>query len=189
VENVNIEVYIDRMTPADIVSFWTEAGPKAWFAKSDPVDDACRRFEAAHHAAARGECGHWTGTAEGALALVLLLDQFPRNLFRGSAHAFATDALARRAASDAIIAGHDHAFGRDLRAFFYLPFEHSEDSADQRRALALYHALGDPELTKWAELHADIIRRFGRFPHRNACLGRTSTPEEIAFLNSGGFKG
>lgn len=175
--------------PSEILAFWRDAGPKAWFAKNDGFDDACRRFEPAHHAAARGEYSDWAMTAEGALALVLLLDQFPRNLYRGSAHAFATDPLARQMASKAIAAGHDQVFAPELRTFFYLPFEHSEDLADQRRALALYDAMGDAELTKWAKLHADIIQRFGRFPHRNACLGRDSTPDEIAYLAEGGFQG
>lgn len=177
-------------TPLDVLDFWREAGPKAWFAKNGAFDDAIRtRFEPLHHAAARGELGAWEETAEGALALLLLLDQFPRNLYRGSAHQFATDPLARSIAARAIANGFDKAFEKDLRAFFYLPFEHSEDPADQAGSIVLYEALGDPELTKWAKLHADIINNFRRFPHRNACLGRQMTAEEAEFLASGGFKG
>lgn len=177
-------------TPTDVLDFWREAGPKAWFAKKNAFDDAIRiRFEALHHAAARGELTAWENTASGVLALLILLDQFPRNLYRSSAHQFATDPLARSIASRAVARGFDQAFEKNLRGFFYLPFEHSEDPVDQARSIALYEAMGDPDLTKWAQLHADIITRFGRFPHRNACLGRESTAEEQAFLASGGFKG
>jgi uncharacterized protein (DUF924 family) len=169
--------------PADIVAFWREAGPRAWFSKDSAFDEAIRlRFQDAHFAAARGEMSAWEETAEGVLALVLLLDQFPRNLFRGGAHAFATDPLARRIAAHAVANGFDHTTPAE-------PFEHSEDAGDQALSLELYEAHGDPELTKWARLHADIIARFGRFPHRNACLGRTSTPAELAFLAEGGFAG
>ncbi len=176
------------MTPKEIVTFWAEAGPKEWFAKNDAFDTACRRFEDAHHAAARGEYADWAKTAEGALALVLLLDQFPRNLYRSSGHAFATDGLALAIARDAITAGFDQEVG-ELALFFYLPFEHAEDMATQLRAVKLTVGLGNPEYLKFAELHRDIIARFGRFPHRNAALGRTSTPEETDYLGSGGFKG
>jgi uncharacterized protein (DUF924 family) len=120
---------------------------------------------------------------------VLLLDQIPRNIFRGSAHAFATDPLALAAAERAIDAGHDRAVDPALRLFFYLPFEHAEDIAQQARGVALTEALGNAEYTRYAILHRDIIARFGRFPHRNACLGRSSTAQELAFLAEGGFKG
>jgi uncharacterized protein (DUF924 family) len=186
--------YIERaMTkPADIVDFWRTAGPKRWFAKNDALDAQIRdRFESEHHAAARGERDDWARTPEGALALILLFDQFPRNLFRNSAHAYATDALARNAAVAAIADGHDKAVATDLRAFFYLPFTHSEDLADQEFAVDLADALerqGGPE-ARGARMHRDIIVRFGRFPHRNRCLGRESTPDEIAFLEGGGFAG
>jgi uncharacterized protein (DUF924 family) len=156
--------------------------------QNDSFDDACRHFEAAHHAAARGDYADWAKSAEGALALVLLLDQFPRNLFRGSAHAFATDGLALHAARDAVMAGFDQEVG-ELGFFFYLPFEHAEDMAAQKRAISLFASLGNAEYLRYAELHRDLIARFGRFPHRNACLGRMSTPEETDYLASGGFKG
>jgi uncharacterized protein (DUF924 family) len=174
----------------EIVEFWRVAGAKRWF-KRDPTfdDDIRERFEPLHHAAARGEFDHWAETPEGALALVLLLDQFPRNLYRGSAHAYAADGLARRIAAVAVNAGVDQAVEPALRVFFYMPFEHSEAAADQARSVQLFEAHGDEDYARFARLHAEIIDRFGRFPHRNAALGRDSTPEEIAFLKDGGFKG
>jgi uncharacterized protein (DUF924 family) len=175
--------------PAAIVAFWREAGPDRWFKKDAAFDDEIkRRFLATHEAAAAGRLTDWEQSAEGALALLILLDQFPRNMFRSEARAFATDPLARAVTSRAILNGFDGAFP-NLRGFFYLPFEHSENLADQERGLALYKAVGDEDGLKWAVLHADIIRRFGRFPHRNAVLGRVTTPEEQAFLDGGGFGG
>jgi uncharacterized protein (DUF924 family) len=180
--------------PADIVGFWSNAGPKKWFAKSDAFDAALRlRFEPVHHAAARGEYAAWAGTSEGALALVLLFDQIPRNLYRGSAHAFATDPLARQIARRMLDDGHDRAVERALRSFCYMPFMHSEDMADQDVSVRLFevHDADNPDLAnlKYAEAHRDIIRRFGRFPHRNPALGRVTTPEEQTFLDEGGFAG
>ena len=178
------------MKPVDVVEFWAKAGPKHWFAKDQRFDARIReRFEALHHAAARQELDDWAENPEGSLALLLLLDQFPRNMYRGSAHAFATDPLARAVAYRAIADGHDRAVGSALRSFFYLPLEHSESMADQDRSVTLCQAAGDPNLVKWTMLHRDIIERFGRFPHRNASLGRESTPSEIEFLQSGGFAG
>lgn len=177
------------MTPSEIVTFWAEAGPTAWFKKDDAFDARCRAFEPAHHAAARGELGDWERTPEGALALLLLLDQIPRNIFRGSAHAFATDGLAQTIADRAVNAGHDRAIAMPLRIFIYMPFEHAEDLAMQARCVALMRATGDEEFTKFALLHRDIIARFGRFPHRNGALGRATTAEEQAFLDAGGFAG
>ena len=173
-----------------MVTFWREAGPKRWFAKDDAFDDEIRdRFLTTHEAAADGKLSAWEANADGALALLILLDQFPRNMFRGSARAFATDPLARAVTAGALVRGFDAQVDPTMRGFFYLPFEHAEDIADQERGLALYKASGDADGLKWAELHADIIRRFGRFPHRNAVLGRQTTPEEQAFLDSGGFAG
>jgi uncharacterized protein (DUF924 family) len=180
--------------PGDVVNFWRNAGSARWFAKSAAFDDAIRlRFEPVHHAAARGEYAEWSRTAEGALALAILLDQFPRNLYRGSAHAFATDALARSIAGRAIDEGKHEEVEPPLRPFLYLPFMHSEAVADQNRSLALYEAhdaeTGDFESLKFAVLHRDIIQRFGRFPHRNKAFGRDSTPEERLFIADGGFAG
>ena len=180
--------------PNDVLTYWRTAGPQKWYAKSTAFDEALRlRFEPVHHAAARGEYDDWALTADGALALAILLDQIPRNIYRGSGHAFATDPKARAVARAAIHAGHDRKVDPALRQFFYLPLEHSEDPADQDEAVRLFTALrdetGDAEGLKWAELHRDIIARFGRFPHRNPCLGRTTTPEERGFLDEGGFSG
>lgn len=181
-------------TPADVVSFWLEAGPPKWFAKDDGFDAAIRDgFLDAHFAAARGDLADWGRTAEGTLALIILLDQFPRNLFRGSGHAFATDGLARAIARQALEQGFDRAVDPKLRPFLYLPFEHSEDPADQALSIQLFTAhrdeTGDAESLRWAVEHRDIIAKFGRFPHRNAALGRATTPAEQAYLDGGGFKG
>ena len=181
---------ITAPTPSDVVSFWRTAGPKRWFEKDTAFDDDIRRrFLKLHEAAAAGKLSGWETTAEGALALLILLDQFPRNIFRGQARSFATDSLARAITAGALVRGFDSQVPVELRGFFYLPFEHSEDPADQERGITLYKAAGDADGLKWAELHADIIRRFGRFPHRNAPLGRISTPEELQFLANGGFAG
>jgi uncharacterized protein (DUF924 family) len=177
-------------TADEIVSFWRTAGPDRWFKKDAGFDEEIRqRFLKTHEAAAAGKLTDWEQSAQGALALLILLDQFPRNMFRGDARAFATDPLARAVAAGAIVRGFDSQVPPDMRGFFYLPFQHSEDLADQERSIAFYKAIGDVENLKWAELHADVIRRFGRFPHRNSVLGRTTTPEEQAFLDGGGFAG
>jgi len=176
--------------PNDILHFWREAGPEAWFKKSARFDDAIRlKYEPTHFAAARGQYDAWAATADGALALLILLDQFPRNLFRGSAHAYATDGKARRIARDAVAAGFHREVDPPLAQFFVLPFEHSEDLADHDEARRLAAELKDPHLDKWVELHREIVARFGRFPHRNRALGRTTTAEEQAFLDGGGFAG
>lgn len=177
-------------SPQSVVAFWAGAGPKKWFAKDDTFDREIReRFLAAHEAAAQGRLSDWEDNAEGALALLILLDQFPRNMFRGNERTFATDPLARDIAARAIDRGFDRAVPDNMRNFFYLPFQHSETLADQERGLALYRAWGDADNIKWADIHADIIRKFGRFPHRNEVLGRQTTTEEQAFLDGGGFKG
>ena len=176
--------------PNDILGFWRSAGPKKWFARSNAFDAAIRlKFEPVHHAAARGEYDAWADTAEGALALLILLDQFPRNLYRGSGHAFATDGKARAVARAATAASFHAAVEPELRQFFLLPFEHSEDRADHDLALALAAELEDADLLKWVKIHRDVIVRFGRFPHRNSALGRETTALEQAFLDEGGFGG
>ena len=174
---------------SDVVAFWREAGPKRWFAKSDAFDDSFRsRFIDAHEAAAAGQLAAWSQDAEGALALLILLDQFPRNAFRGQARMFSTDAQARDVARIAIAAGLDHRVDEALRPFFYMPFMHSESLADQQRCVALCQPL-DANTQRFAVMHRDIIERYGRFPHRNAVLGRDSTADEKRFLAEGGFKG
>lgn len=176
--------------PADIITFWRNAGPSKWFVKDIRFDAVIRlKFEPVHYAAARGTYDAWRLTPDGALALLLLLDQFPRNLYRGTAHAFATDPLALSIAKGAVDAGFDLKTDPALRAFFYLPFEHSEDMDDQERSLALFQALGEKQGLDYAIVHRDVIARFGRFPHRNACLGRETTALEQAFLDDGGFAG
>jgi len=176
--------------PNDVIGFWRQAGPAKWFKKAVAFDEAIRlKFEPTHHRAARGEYDAWAESAEGALALLILLDQFPRNLYRNSAHAFATDPKARAIALAAIEKGFDRQVEPAMRNFFYLPFEHSEDLADQDYGVVLCAETGEPDDLKWARLHRDIIARFGRFPHRNAALGRTTTPEEQEFLDEGGFSG
>ena len=173
-------------TPADVIDFWRDAGPGKWFSGGAAFDAHCReQFGDAHMAAARRECDDWMQSCDGALALLLLLDQLPRNIFRGSGHAFATDGLALQHARHAVDAGLDQQVERDLRAFMYLPFEHCEDMAMQDRSVELIAPLGE-NLLGYAHAHRNVIKRFGRFPHRNAALGRTSTPEEQAWLDAGG---
>ena len=182
---------IPTSTPqaASVVHFWHEAGSKLWFAKDAKFDSIFReRFLSLHEAAAQGELAGWLATPNGALALLVLLDQFPRNAFRGTPRMYATDAMAREAAAAAIEAGHDRAVETELQVFFYLPFAHSENLADQERSVALNRRLGQPMLSH-AERHRGIVQRFGRFPHRNAILGRAMTGEEQRFLDEGGYAG
>jgi uncharacterized protein (DUF924 family) len=176
-------------TPDAVLAFWRDAGSERWF-KADAVFDAeiRQRFLATHAAAAAGQLASWEESAAGGLALLLALDQFPRNLFRGMARAFATDVRARQVAERAIERGFDREFQPPLRNFFYLPYMHSEELADQERSVAYMRAIGDDNGSKFAEIHRDVIRRFGRFPHRNEALGRASTSEEIAYLKGGGFR-
>lgn len=173
--------------PHPVVQFWREAGPDAWFSKRPDFDELFRtRFLAAHESAVAGLLDGWNATATGSLALVLLLDQFPRHAFRGTPRMYATDPLARRHADHAIAEGQDLRVQAPLRVFFYLPFAHSEALDDQDRSVQLHERLG---YTANARRHHDIIRRFGRFPHRNAILARGMTAEEQAYLDGGGFAG
>jgi uncharacterized protein (DUF924 family) len=180
---------IRSTTPSDILAFWRAVGPQKWFVQDAGVDADTRRFLPAYEAAAAGRLAPWEETPEGALALLLLLDQFPRNMFRGEARAYAADPLARAIAERAIARGFDQKFANPERRFFYLPSMHSETLVDQERCQALCRVAQDAEGVKHADIHADIIRRFGRFPHRNAVLGRETTAEERAFLDAGGFAG
>ncbi len=172
-----------------VVDFWREAGAEAWFRKDAEFDQAFHdNFLELHFAAARRELDAWATHPQGALALMILLDQFPRNCFRGTAHMFATDQLARHLAQNALDVGHDKGVARELRVFFLLPFEHSENLADQHFCVERTAELGE-ELYKYAVMHRDVIERFGRFPHRNKVFGRQTTPQEQAFLDEGGFSG
>ena len=174
---------------AEVVAFWRAAGPPRWF-KKDPAFDAefRERFLTLHQRAAAGELDGWAASAEGALALVILLDQFPRNAFRDTARMYATDAMAGRIARSALERGLDLEVPEELRNFMYLPLMHSEDPRDHDLCAQKTAALGG-EAHRFALHHQDIIRRFGRFPHRNALLGRASTREEEAFMAQGGFAG
>jgi len=174
--------------PEDVVAFWRKAGPEKWFTRDAAFDaEIADRFSALHGAAADGGHDAWAQNAEGALALILVLDQFSRNLHRGSALAFASDPKALQIAETAVARGDDRAVPKDLQVFFYMPFEHSESLADQRMAIRLTHAMQNADYLKYAHTHHDVIRRFGRFPHRNAVLGRHTTAAEKAFLEAGGF--
>lgn len=172
----------------EVIRFWLEETPRsAWFARSDAMDAAiAQRFAGLHASLAASPPGPAGLGARHALATVIVLDQFSRNLFRGSPEAFASDATAKAVAQAAIEAGHDNSLDRDARLFLYLPFEHSEALADQDLSVALIGQLGDEEYLRFAIAHRDIIRRFGRFPHRNAVLGRPSSGEELAFLREPG---
>ena len=176
------------VTPAAILAFWRDAGPSRWYTPDDVFDaEVCRCFLGVWQSASAGELSSWEASDDGALALVIVLDQFPRNMFRGDSRTYSSDRLAREVAHRAIDRGADKRIDPDLREFLYLPLMHSEHLGDQLRCIELSRAAGHAESLKWAEHHADIIRRFGRFPHRNQILGRTSTPEEQAFLDEGGF--
>jgi uncharacterized protein (DUF924 family) len=176
-----------------VIEFWFGSGDrdKRWFEKDAAFDDEVRRrFLALYEEAAAGQLARWTGDPGDCLALIVLLDQFPRNMFRGTARAFASDRLALQTAKEAIARGHDRKLRPSERMFVYLPFQHAESLADQLEGCKLTQAITDfPETSdvyRSALAHCDIIRRFGRFPHRNAILGRASTPEEIEFLKTPG---
>ena len=177
-----------NVAPDEILALWRDAGPDRWYKRDDAFDaELQRRFFALWQQASAGALSSWEASDDGALALVIVLDQFPRNMFRGDARTYASDALAREVAHRAIEHGVDARIDPLLRQFLYLPFNHSEHLSDQLRCIELTRAAGNAENLKWAEHHADIVRRFGRFPHRNRLLGRATTPEEQAFLDQGGF--
>jgi len=182
---MNLEPAQDPRARA-VLDFWFhgDVERKEWFSKNNAFDEEIRaRFLSLYEDAARDALAPWLESPAQCLALVIVLDQFPRNLFRGSARAFATDPRALAAARHAVDAGYDKRVGEVARTFFYLPFEHSENLADQERALELFSGHSNYE---WARKHWEIIRRFGRFPHRNAVLGRESTAAEIEFLKEPG---
>jgi len=177
-------------TPAEILAFWREAGRDRWYRQDGAFDDEVRhRFLGLWHEAAAGKLSSWEASDDGALALTIVLDQFPRNMFRGDRTTYKTDPAALLAADRAIERGYDRQVDPQLRAFFYLPFMHSENLSDQQRSVRLNEELSAPESIKFAHHHRDIVAKFGRFPHRNAILGRESTPDEIAFLEQSDFRG
>ena len=177
--------------PVEVLEFWLhEVGPKGWYAGGDEIDGLCReRFGDLWQAALDGGLEHWVDGTVGTLAYLILTDQFPRNIHRGTALSFATDPKARAAARKALDAGWDLGSPEPERQFFYMPFEHSEDSADQVLAVQyLTERLSlDPDKALHARAHAEVIARFGRFPTRNAALGRATTPGEQAYLDAGGY--
>ncbi len=176
--------------PKSIIDFWQNAGPAAWFEKVGAFDEEIKlQFHDLPDAAATGAFSNWMQTSDGSLALILILDQFPRNLYRGSAKAFSYDDRARAIARNAIKLGHDDEFEIPLKRFFYLPFMHSEKLADQQYCIELCAAADDQDGVEFGYLHAEIIKKFSRFPHRNEVLNRTSTAKEIEFLSNGGFQG
>ncbi|WP_427846657.1 DUF924 family protein [Brucella pituitosa] len=180
----------DQELISDVIGFWKTSGSEGrWFDKDKNFDRRFReRFLDLHMKVAGRQHDDWMKTPEGGLALLILTDQFPRNAFRGTGHMYATDPLARHYARLAQEARHMHCVEADLRLFFCLPFAHSEEAADQEISVMLNARLGEPWLSH-AEGHRDIIRRFGRFPHRNPILGRETSPEEADFLVGGGFHG
>ncbi len=177
-------------TPDEVLGYWLdELGPKGWYAGGDAVDeDVRKRFGATWDAAVKGGLGMWLSYAAGTLAYIIVTDQFPRNMFRGTGAAYSTDRLARAAAQVALDHGWDMKIDPPARQFFYMPFEHSECLTDQDHAVRLMKdRMDDPELLLHARAHRDIIRSFGRFPFRNDHLGRTTTVSEAAFLTAGGY--
>lgn len=180
----------EAAAPEDVLSFWLdEIEPKDWYQGGAALDDRIRdRFEPVWSQARAGGLRRWRTCPRGALAYLILTDQFPRNMFRDTAGAFATDALALRAAKHAISLGWDQAIEGGARQFFYLPFEHSEVGSEQHRAVRLIlERLDGTETLLHARAHRAVIRRFGRFPYRNAALGRRSTEAEAAMVEAGGY--
>lgn len=175
---------------ADVVKFWAEAGAENWFTKDEGFDrEFSSRFMAAHYAAARRELDGWMDSPPGALALLILLDQYPRNAFRNTGHMFATDSLALHFTRQAVTKDYHLKVDPPLRPFILMPLMHSESLEDQEWLLELLDPTTQQNTYEYAVLHRDIIRDFGRFPHRNASLGRTTTQAEQAFLDGGGFAG
>ena len=170
----------DRDWPAEILDFWFAQSPDAWWQGSPEFDIAVSdRFLKLWEEQQQRPIAHFQQSPELALAAIILFDQFPRNMFRGHAQSYATDHMALALAREAVDRGFDDGFDKDRRTFLYMPFEHSEDEADQRRSVGLFTALGDPELIRFARKHLELIERFGRFPHRNPILGRTPRPDEV----------
>ena len=174
------------ITPDDVLTLWfSERVKSLWFDSTPEFDQELRdKFQDTYRAALEGELSDWERSAEGALALVICLDQFPLNMFRGKPESFAGEALSRQVSARAIDRGFDQELEGPRKAFLYLPFMHSEDMEDQDRVVELFDRAGLENNLHWAKHHREIVRRFGRFPHRNAILGRDSTPEELGYLAS-----
>lgn len=175
-------------SPFDILDFWWKAGPPKWFQRSDAFDAEIRdNYLAAYQHAADGHLDSWCATPHGMLALILLIDQFPRNMFRDDPQTFATDGKALELAQLSLERGFHRAFPNPAKAFFFLPFEHAEDMPAQETSVDLFREHTDEQGLLYALIHLDVIRRFGRFPHRNKVLGRETTAEEQRYLDTGGF--
>jgi len=174
------------MTPQDIIDFWfKQSTPEQWFKRNDAFDETIRtRFSGIHAQAKVGELDSWAQTPPGALALVIILDQFSRNMFRNSSESFASDAQALAIAKAAVANGLDAQLEPMMRKFLFMPFMHSESLLVQDEGLKLFAQLDDPETMDYAKQHRKVIARFGRFPHRNEVLGRESTAEEIEFMRA-----
>ncbi len=173
---------------AAVLEFWLQAGPKSWFARDDDFDAAMRnRFASLHEEASQGQHDDWADSPDGALALVLVLDQFSRNLFRDDARAFAQDGHALKIAKDALDRGFDKKVDPAVFVFFYMPYMHSESILDQRSCIRLFHAANKSDNMTYAIIHHHVIARFGHFPHRNQAIGRPTSPAEQRFLDDGGF--
>lgn len=180
----------DLPSSQQVLDFWFSAGPKKWFTKDDAFDGHIReQFLSLHQEAASGNVDNWSSTAEGTLALIIVLDQFSRNLHRNSPLAFASDAKALVLSQTAIDKRQDVEFPQDVRSWIYMPFMHAEELKMQEKCIELFSTIDSPGNMKAAITHCDIIRQFGRFPHRNEVLGRTSSAEELKFLGDGGFSG
>lgn len=175
-------------TPQEVYSFWFEkCGREDWFTSAPSLDrEIKRQFRDTHLHISAGPSDQWRATPANRLALIVLLDQFPRNIYRGTALAFATDGLALAEAELALASGDDKHVPEEFRLFFYLPFEHAEDIIQQDRAVALFTDLGDEEYLEYARRHRAVIASYGRFPHRNQVLGRESTAAELQYLASPG---
>jgi len=173
-------------TASDVIKFWfSEKIKPRWFNSTPEFDQLLRdRYLETYKAAVNGELSEWSATPDGSLALVIIFDQFPLNMFRSMAQGFLTEADSRRVASDAIDKQFDEMLSEEQKAFLYMPFMHSETLDDQDKSIALYEKAGLSENLKFARHHREIVIRFGRFPHRNEILGRSSTPEEINYLQS-----
>ncbi|EAQ32821.1 DUF924 family protein [Idiomarina baltica] len=176
------------MSPQTVIDFWfSELTPKDWFTKSDTLDNTIKqRFGDTLKAAAQGECWRWRESAEGRLAEIIMLDQFSRNIFRDSARAFSQDAMALVLAQEAVAQEADDLLTNDQKAFLYMPYMHSESPLIHEQAVALFDQPGLENNYKFELKHKEIIDRFGRYPHRNEVLGRSSTAEELAFLQQPG---